>query len=217
MRKQLIGWRNGLVQKANVGKFGGAVGNVEMASTPTADLSSADRTSAAQLKGAIVETWEQAGDTSMLMWLEMLEEKHVEMYQNGAFLLSQVLERYPEGHPTPTAAKAAREALRVLKGRNLPVDGDNPRVVDNFVGELTQASRACGTIKDGALSPEAMAEAITDSIPYKIEREFKEAWERLEEAYKEAGRSPPSKKSVDDVMRAAKDIYQARCTRCSRG
>ena len=115
VRKQLIGWRNGLVQKANVGKFGGAVGNVEMASTPTADLSSADRTSAAQLKGAIVETWEQAGDTSMLMWLEMLEEKHVEMYQNGAFLLSQVLERYPEGHPTPTAAKAAKVWARFRK------------------------------------------------------------------------------------------------------
>ena len=67
------------MHKANLGKFGAAIGNDDMAATPTADLSTADRTYAAQLEGAIVESWELAGDTSMMLWLEMLEEKHKEM------------------------------------------------------------------------------------------------------------------------------------------
>ena len=57
VRKQLTPWKNGLVHNANIGKYGGAIGNKDMAATPTADLSPADRTSAAQLKGAIVEVW----------------------------------------------------------------------------------------------------------------------------------------------------------------
>ena len=35
VRRQLTGWKNGLVHNANIGKYGGAIGNKDMAATPT--------------------------------------------------------------------------------------------------------------------------------------------------------------------------------------
>ena len=204
VQAELEKWQKALELYAMENKFGPAL--TDASSRTEYDRMPANiATMAGQAWAAVSKSIKHS--KSLELEVEALRAGYPEFYQNGGWLIVQLIERLPLHHPSQDGRQSARYALYDFIRGKLPVHAEQT-TVDEYLAEMTTLNMKCGTAEHGMLDEPGLAAALNDAVPYALRDDYERVKTELIRQRRAAGRPAPDyEANLIDVAEAARCLY----------